>query len=78
VVETERHRRVDRYLELLIHYDANLTRIGNSVTITKCKTGVELPMDLKGRQGMVKLLLDELGTVEAVNKEMENYRAFHA
>ncbi len=78
MIETEKQRRVNRYLELLIHYDANLTRIGNSITITECKTGVELPMDFKGRQGMVKLLLDELGTVEAVNKEMESYRAVHA
>ena len=77
MTETKKQHLTDRYFDLLIHYDAGLTRMGASVTITKRKTGIELPMDFKGRQGMVKSLLEEFGTIEAVNKEMENYRASH-
>ena len=41
------------------------------------KTGAELHLDRKGMLLMVTLLLTEVGSVEAVNRRMERYRAAH-
>jgi hypothetical protein len=75
--QMEKQHRVKRYLDLLVHYDANLTKMGNIITIISCKTGTELPMERKGKLEMANLLLHEFGSVDAVNKGIESYRASH-
>ena len=66
---------VNRYMELLVHYDAKLVKRGESVLVVSQKTGAELPLEHKGRLLMIKALLSEFGSVEAVNEEIEGYRA---
>ena len=67
-----------QYLDLLVHYDAKLVKSGQSALVVTQKTGAELPLDREGRLLMVKLLLSEFGSVEAVNRKIERYRAYHA
>ena len=76
--EKEKQTQVKQYLDLLVHYDARLVKGGQSALVVTQKTGIELPLDLKGRLLMVKLLLSEFGSVEAVNRRIERYRASHA
>ena len=65
----EKPFRTKDYLEFLAHYKAELKRIdGGPVMVVIGKTGAELPLEQKGKSQMVKLLLDEFGTVDEVNK----------
>ena len=66
---------MNRYLELLVHYDAKLVKSGGSALVVIRKTGAELPLEHKARLLMIKALLSEFGSVEAVNEEIEGYRA---
>jgi len=76
----EKHRKtqLNKYLELLAHYDARLAASGKSAIVVAQKTGTELPLDRKGRLLMVKLLLGEFGSVEEINRRTERYRASHS
>jgi hypothetical protein len=65
------------YLELLAHYDAELVQIDGPITV-RYKTGTELPLEQKGKLQMVKLLLEEFGTVDGANKAIENYKITHS
>ena len=76
--EKEKQTQVKQYLELLVHYDAKLVKSGESAPVVTQKTGAELPLDRKGRLLMVKRLLSEFGSVEAVNRRIERHRASHA
>jgi hypothetical protein len=78
VAEKRKQTQVNRYLDLLVHYDANLTKIGHLLTVVRCTTGAELPMVQKGKLEMANLLLNEFGSVEAVNQRIESYRASHS
>ncbi len=64
------------YLELLVHYDAELQQSNGRVAIVRRRTGTELPLEEKGRLLMVKLLLDEFGTVGEANKVIEGYKTW--
>jgi len=76
----EKHRKtqLNKYLELLAHYGARLVASGKSARVVTQKTGAELPLDRRGRLLMVKLLLDEFGSAEAVNQRVERYRASYS
>lgn len=67
--------RTQHYLEILAHYDAELMQISGPVLIVKCKTGAELPLEQKAKLHMVKMLLDEFGTVDGTNKAVKDYKA---
>ena len=75
--EKEKRTQVKQYLDLLMHYDAKLVESGKSAIVVQ-KTGVELPLDRKGMLHMVKLLLSEFGSVEAINQRVEQYRGSRA
>jgi hypothetical protein len=70
----EKPARTNGYLDFLAHYDAELMRINGTVTVVRHATGAELPLEQKGKLIMVKLLLDEFGTVDGINKAIEDYR----
>ena len=74
----EKPFRTKDYLELLAHYDAALQQTNGSVAVVRCKTGTELPLEQKGKLLMMKMLLEEFGTVEEANKAIENYKASHS
>ena len=76
--EKEKQTQVKQYLDLLVHYDAKLVKSGQPALVVTQKTGAELPLDRKGMLLMVKLLLSEFGSVEAVNRRLDRYRASHA
>lgn len=76
--EKEKKTRVNQYLDLLVYYDAKLVKSGNSIRVVTEKTGAELPLTQNGRILMVNLLLQECGSVEAVNERVECYRASHS
>ena len=70
--------RSKNYLELLAHYGAELVETGGLIRIVRCETGVELPMEQKGKLQMVKLLLDEFATVDGTNKAIVSYKTSHS
>jgi hypothetical protein len=70
----EKPPHANAYLDFLAHYDAELMRINGTVTVVRHATGAELPLEQKGKLIMVKLLLDEFGTVDGINKAIEDYR----
>ena len=69
--------RSKNYLEFLVHYDAELVQVDGPIMVVRCKTGLELPLEQKGKLQMVRLLLDEFGTVDGANEAIGNYRASH-
>jgi hypothetical protein len=69
----EKPFRTKDYLDLLVHYDAELRQTGVMVTIVGRATGEELRLEQRGKSQMVKLLLDEFGTVDGANKAIERY-----
>ena len=77
MVEKEKPFRTKNYLEFLAHYDAEFVQIDGPIMVVRCKTGSELPLEQKGKLHMVKLLLDEFGTIDATNKAIDNYKASH-
>jgi len=78
VAEKEKQTQVNRYLDLLVHYDAYLTKTGTLITVIRCKTGTELPLVHTGKLLMVRALFDEFGTVDGANKAIESYKASHS
>ncbi len=76
--EKEKPFRTKNYLDFLVHYDAELVQIDGPVMVVRCKTGIELPLEQKGKLQMVKSLLDEFATVDGTNKAIGNYRASHS
>jgi hypothetical protein len=76
--EKEEHLRAKPYLDFLAHYDAKLAQVHGSVTIIRCRTGNELPIEQKGKEHMVELLLHEFGTVDAANAAIGRYKASHS
>jgi len=77
VREKEKPFRSKSYLEFLAHYDAELVQVDGPIMVTRRKTGIELPLEQKGKRQMVTLLLDEFGTVDGANEAIGNYRASH-
>ena len=77
-VERERPSRSKNYLDFLAHYDAELVKIDGLITVTRCKTGIELPLEQKGKLHMVTSLLDEFGTVDGTNEAIALYKASHS
>ena len=76
--QKEKPFRSKNYLEFLAHYDAELVQVDRSIMVARCKTGIELPLEQKGKLQMVALLLDEFGTVDGANEAIGNYRASHS
>ena len=75
----EKPFRTKDYLEFLAHYNAELRRAdGGPVMVVRRTTGAELPLEQKGKLQMVKLLLEEFGTVDGVNKAIGNQERTHA
>jgi hypothetical protein len=74
----EKPFRSESYLDFLAHYDAELVQIDGPIMVARCKTGIELPLEQKGKHQMVTLLLDEFGTVDGANKAIGNYKASHS
>ena len=71
----EKPFRTKNYLEFLAHYDAELVQVDGPIMVVRCKTGVELPLEQKGKLQMVKALLDEFATIDGTNKAIENCKA---
>jgi hypothetical protein len=74
----EKPFRTKNYLEFLAHYDAELMQTGGPIMVVRSKTGTELPLEQKGKLLMVKLLLDEFGSVDEANKAIESHKAPHS
>lgn len=74
----EKPFRTKDYLELLAHYDAELKQTDGPIAVVRCKTGTELPLEHKSKLLMVKLLLDEFGTVDGANEAIGSYAASHS
>jgi hypothetical protein len=55
-----------------------LVQTGGPIEVIRCKTGTELPLEPKGKLQMLKLLLDEFGTVDQTNKALQSYKASHS
>ena len=45
--------RSKNYLDFLAHYDAELVQIERPIMVVRCKTGIELPLEQKGKLQMV-------------------------
>ena len=73
----EKPFRTKKYLDFLVHYDAELSQVDGPIMVVKSKTGVELPLEQKGKLQMVRALLDEFSTVQGANDAIESYRASH-
>ena len=78
ILERERPSCSKNYVDFLAHYDAALVQIGGLITVTRCKTGIELPLEQKGKLHMVTFLLDEFGTVDGTNEAIANCKASHS
>jgi hypothetical protein len=78
IPERERPSRSKNYLDFLAHYDAELAQIDGLIMVARCKTGIELPLEQKGKRHMVTFLLDEFGTVDGANEAIGNYKASHS
>ncbi len=74
----EKPFRSKKYLEFLAHYDAELVQIDGPIMVARCKTGIELPLEHKGKLQMLTLLLDEFGTVDGANEAIGNYKTSHS
>ena len=77
-LERERPSRSKNYLDFLAHYDAHLLQIDGLIVVTRCKTGIELPLEQKAKLHMVTFLLDEFGTVDGANEAIAHYKASHS
>lgn len=74
----EKPFRSKNYLEFLAHYDAELVQVDGPIMVARCKTGIELPLEQKGKRQMVTALLDEFGTIDGANEAIGNYKASHS
>jgi hypothetical protein len=75
--EKEKSFRTKNYLEVLIHYDAELVQTDGPIMVVRRKTGTELPLGQTGKLQMVKALLDEFATVDGTNEAIGNYKVSH-
>ena len=76
--EKEKQYRVEHCLRFLARYHARLVQKGEFETIQTPKAEAELPMAQRPKERVARLLLEEFGTVMAVNKGIESYRASHS
>jgi hypothetical protein len=76
--ERERPSRSKDYLDFLAHYDAELVQIDGLIMVARCKTGIELPLEQKGKRHMVTFLLDEFGAADGADEAIGNYKASHS
>ncbi len=67
-----------RYLDLLAHYNAELVQNNGTIVVRSCGTGTALPFEKRGKLLMVKLLLEEFGTVDAANAAIQDYKSSHS
>lgn len=74
----EKPFRTNHYLEMLAHYDAELRQAGGPVMVVRCQAGTELPLEYKAKVIMVRRLLDEFSTVDAVNEAIADRKSSHA
>ncbi len=74
----EKQCRSKNYLEFLVHYGARLVQIDGPIMVVRYNTGTELPLEAKGKLQLVKLLLNEFGTVDEANKAIDDYKASHS
>jgi hypothetical protein len=74
----EEHLPAKRYLDFLAHYDVELVQTDGPITVVRCKTGVELRLEPKGKLQMLTLLLGEFGTLDQANKAIQNYKVSHS
>ena len=74
----EKPFRTRDYLEFLAHYDAELKKTDGRIAVVRRKTGIELPLEQKGKLLMVKLLLEEFGTTDGANNAIRDYLASHS
>ena len=75
--EREKPSRSKNYLEFLVHYDAELVQTDGPIMVANCKTGIELPLEQKGKRQLVAALLDEFGTIDGANEAIGSYKASH-
>jgi hypothetical protein len=73
--QKEKPFRTKHYLDFLAHYDAELVQGSGPIMVVRCKTGSELPLEQKAKLHMVRLLLDEFGTVDAANDAVKDYKS---
>ena len=76
--EREGHLQAKPYLDFLAHYDVELVQTDGRIAVVRYKTCTELPMEPKGKQQMLMLLLREFGTVDKTNRAVQNYKALHS
>jgi hypothetical protein len=76
--EKEQHLHAKPYLDFLAHYDVELVKNNGPITIVKCKTGAELPLEPKGKLHMLELLLREFGTLDMANEAIKSYKTLHS
>lgn len=74
----EEHVHAKAYLDLLAHYDVELVQTDGPITLVKCKTGIQLPLEPKGKLKMLTLLLGEFVTLDETNKAIQNYKISHS
>ena len=74
----EKSSRTKKYLDFLVHYDAELVQIDGPIMVVRSKTGAELPLEQKGKLQMVRALLDEFATVDGTNKAIVSYKFSHS
>ena len=73
--EKKEHFRTKDYLEVLSHYNAQLlVQVEGPIMIIRRNTGTQLPLEHTAKLHMVRLLLDEFGTVDGANKAVEDYK----
>jgi hypothetical protein len=76
--EKEEHLHAKPYLDFLAHYDVELVQTNGPIAVVRCDTGIELPLEPKGKLHMLKLLLSEFGTLDRANKAIRSYKASHS
>ena len=73
----EKQCRSKNYLEFLAHYEARLVQVNGPIMVVRYNTGIELPLEAKGKLQLVRLLLNEFGTVDEANRAIDDYKAAH-
>lgn len=70
--------RTNHYVEMLAHYDAELRQAGGPIMVVRRQAGTELPLEHKGKLIMVRRLLDEFTTIDAVNQAIADCKSTQA
>jgi hypothetical protein len=73
----QEHLPAKPYLDILVHYDAELVQVNGTIGIVRRATGIELPLEQRGKLQLLKILLDEFVTVDEVNAAISKYKASH-